>query len=209
MTLPNTPVTLRERQKGLGRRLIAEATSRVILRSGIHQFSMQDVADEAGVSLRTLYRYFPSRQDLLDGVAAIIDEATSELGFSTRSEPLTAESLPTINATAFRMAAQNPDLGRAWVVINMITGTRSASMRERDEVIRQVVKDIGPHLTPTELDLAFGVIRYLVGSIAWKVMTDNLGMDTEEAARATDWALRVLLETIQAGGGPVDPVDPT
>jgi len=31
-------------------------------------------------------------------------------------------------------------------------------------------------------------------------MTDDLGMDTEEVARAVGWAVRTLLETIQAGG---------
>jgi hypothetical protein len=64
------------------------------------------------------------------------------------------------------------------------------------------VEHFGPHLTEAEQDLAFGVLRYLAGAIAWKVMTDDFGMDTEEVAEAVGWAVRTLLETIEAGGGP-------
>jgi AcrR family transcriptional regulator len=75
MSVPEAaPSSLRTQQKELARRLIVEATVRVILRTGIHQFSMQEVADVAGVSLRTLYRYYPSREELVDGAGAEIDE---------------------------------------------------------------------------------------------------------------------------------------
>ena len=36
--------------------------------------SMPDVADAAGVSLRTLYRYFPTKADLLDAAGSWFDE---------------------------------------------------------------------------------------------------------------------------------------
>ena len=213
MTLPHTlPVPLRERQKGLARRVIAEATSRVILRSGIHQFSMQEVADEAGVSLRTLYRYYPSREELLEGVTAEVEQALADSGLPGGIEPTTLaqkygspEAVAALVGDAFRMTAERGvDIGRAWVIINMVTGSRSESRQQRDLLIRQVVEHLGPHLTNAEQDLAFGVIRFLAGSIAWKVMTDDFGMDTEQVAQAVGWALRTLLEEIQAGGKVVD-----
>ena len=213
MTLPDTgPVPLRERQKGLARRVIAEATSRVILRSGIHQFSMQEVADEAGVSLRTLYRYYPSREELLEGVTAEVEQGLADSGLPGGIEPTiliqkygTPEAVAALVGDAFRMTAERGvDIGRAWVIINMVTGSRSESKQQRDRLIRQVVEHFGPHLTDVEQDLAFGVIRYLAGSIAWKVMTDDFGMDTEQVAQAVGWALRTLLEEIEGGGRVVD-----
>ena len=47
---------LRERQVGLTRDLIMEALAEVIAEGRLAEFSMQDVADRAGTSLRTLYR---------------------------------------------------------------------------------------------------------------------------------------------------------
>jgi AcrR family transcriptional regulator len=211
MTVPErAQSSLREQQKSLARRLVVEAASRVILRSGIHQFSMLEVANEAGVSLRTLYRYYPSREELLDGVASEIEQGLEEAGLPAGIEPSTLtekfgtpEAVAAVVGDAFRMTAQRGvDIGRAWVIINMVTGSRSDSRRGRDRMVRQMVEHFGPHLTEAEKDLAFGVLRYLAGAIAWKVMTDDFGMDTEEVAEAVGWAVRTLLETIEAGGGP-------
>src|SRR5918912_1793677 len=58
---------------------ILEAAARVLATGG-EQASMTDVAAAAGVARATLYRYFPSRQALLDelgGVAA--DEAAARV----------------------------------------------------------------------------------------------------------------------------------
>lgn len=47
-------------------RRIFEATTRVMLRSGVEGMSIQDIAGEAGVARGTLYRYFSSKNELLD-----------------------------------------------------------------------------------------------------------------------------------------------
>jgi AcrR family transcriptional regulator len=203
MTLPKaSAVPLRQQQRELARRLIVDATARVILRIGIHQFSMQEVADEAGVSLRTLYRYYPSREDLVEGVGAEIDEELAEAGLPSLEGPVTPAALV---GDAFLTTERRADLGRAWVIIKMVTGERSESTRRRDQLVRVVVEQLAPHLDQVEQDRLFGVVRYLAGSLAWKFMRDDLSMPTEEVARAVAWAIRTLLESVDAGGGPVYP----
>ena len=69
---------------------ILEAAAR-LLATGGEQTSMNDVAAAAGVARATLYRYFPSRQALLDELARIAAaEAGSRLA-SARVEELAAE----------------------------------------------------------------------------------------------------------------------
>jgi AcrR family transcriptional regulator len=45
---------------------IFEATTRVMLRVGVHGMAIQDIAIEASVARGTLYRYFSSKTELLD-----------------------------------------------------------------------------------------------------------------------------------------------
>src|SRR5919198_2305787 len=52
---------------------ILEAAARVLATGG-EQASMNDVAAAAGVARATLYRYFPSRQALLDELARVAAE---------------------------------------------------------------------------------------------------------------------------------------
>ena len=69
---------------------ILEAAARVLATGG-EQASMNDVAAAAGMARATLYRYFPSRQALLDELARVAaDEAGARLA-SARVEEVAAE----------------------------------------------------------------------------------------------------------------------
>jgi AcrR family transcriptional regulator len=91
---------------------LVEAASALVERSNGSAFTVQDIADEAGQSLRTLYQYFASKDDLLLAVfeeamavyAQMIRDAIAELG-----DPL--ERL----AGALLAAARLPDLSRPGV----------------------------------------------------------------------------------------------
>src|SRR4029077_13788012 len=48
---------------------ILEAAQRCFVRSGFHQTSMQEICAEAGMSAGNLYRYFPSKEALIAGIA--------------------------------------------------------------------------------------------------------------------------------------------
>ncbi len=48
---------------------ILEAARRCVARSGFHQASMQDICAEAGMSPGNLYRYFPSKEAIIAGIA--------------------------------------------------------------------------------------------------------------------------------------------
>ena len=62
------------------RRRLLEAAGRCIVRRGNAQIRMAELADEAGVSRSTVYRYFPNRDEVLLGLMlARVDIALGEL----------------------------------------------------------------------------------------------------------------------------------
>ncbi|MGA6165458.1 TetR/AcrR family transcriptional regulator [Saccharothrix sp. AJ9571] len=56
---------LRERKKQLTRRLISDTAIDLFLASGFDSVSVAEVADAAEVSKRTLFAYFPTKEDLV------------------------------------------------------------------------------------------------------------------------------------------------
>jgi len=60
---------------------ILEAALRLVGRRGVKRLGMQEVSEAAGVSRATLYRYFPSKDHLMDAVA-IFDERTFSEGLA-------------------------------------------------------------------------------------------------------------------------------
>jgi AcrR family transcriptional regulator len=70
---------------------LLEATARVLLREGYDRASTNRIAEVAGVSIGSLYQYFPSKEAL---VAAVIDRHTQEVSEVTRNALVKAAAHP-------------------------------------------------------------------------------------------------------------------
>jgi AcrR family transcriptional regulator len=83
---------LREDERETRKQLITEAAINLFNDKSFNEIGMREIAAEAGVSPASLYRYFPSRDDLL--VEALIHEIIAGLkGFEARmaSKPFSLE----------------------------------------------------------------------------------------------------------------------
>ncbi len=69
MSLAQAPSAKRA-SEGDRRELIVAAAERAFVRHGFHAATMLQVADEAGMSAGNLYRYFPSKEALVEGICA-------------------------------------------------------------------------------------------------------------------------------------------
>lgn len=59
-------------------RQLLDAATRLMVRSGSHEVSMQAIADEAGVSVGLIYRYFGNKLELVQAVIVdVLDDVTS------------------------------------------------------------------------------------------------------------------------------------
>lgn len=105
-----------QRRAAAKRQQIVDAARRVFLANGFAASSMDAVVAEAGVSKQTLYRYFPSKTDLLVAVL------TSEVALAG----MFAEPPPTGSPAELR--AQLVGLART-VTHEMLTPPRVALMR--------------------------------------------------------------------------------
>jgi AcrR family transcriptional regulator len=70
---------------------LIEATARILVRDGFDKASTNRIAEVAGVSVGSLYQYFPSKEAL---VAAVIDRHNQEIMRTVRGELAEAMGLP-------------------------------------------------------------------------------------------------------------------
>jgi AcrR family transcriptional regulator len=70
---------------------LLEATARILIREGFDKASTNHIAAVAGVSVGSLYQYFPSKEAL---VAAVIDRHSQEIMQTVRGELAEAVNLP-------------------------------------------------------------------------------------------------------------------
>ncbi|NEE00968.1 TetR/AcrR family transcriptional regulator [Phytoactinopolyspora halotolerans] len=142
------------------RQQILEAAWRCFARNGFHATSMQDIFAESGLSAGAVYRYFPSKLELVKATAGTITEGVGEI-FETIAHadpvPTPAQSLDMVVDTINRLTmAREPDLSKiamhAW----------SEAIREPE--VGAVVKEIASRIRQGWLDIvarwkAAGYIR--------------------------------------------------
>jgi AcrR family transcriptional regulator len=62
---------------------LAEATARILVKEGFDKASTNRIAEVAGVSIGSLYQYFPGKEAL---VAAVIERHNRQIGLAVRGE---------------------------------------------------------------------------------------------------------------------------
>jgi AcrR family transcriptional regulator len=144
-------------------------------------FSVQDAADRAGVTHRTIYRYFGSREALVEAVAERYEEWLAEQGITQ------AESIDELLAQVeplFRLFDQRPDLIRAVAMHILIGGERTVLSKQRTAQWRRIFKAGLPHLPREQVEPLFAICRTLTGSLGWYLLTSLFGLSGEQSGRA-------------------------
>ncbi|GGV13460.1 putative transcriptional regulator, TetR family protein [Actinomadura cremea] len=106
----------RSRSQHQRRKRIVQAAAALASRGGIEAMQMRTVAERAGVALGTLYRYFPSKDDL---VVAVVGEEIELLERSIERRPPRAGTSPQRAVEALMRATRGlmrePELAAALI----------------------------------------------------------------------------------------------
>lgn len=183
--------------------MILRATAEAAAEDPLLGFSMQDVARRADVSLRSLYRHFPSRRQLFE---ALYDWGTANAGVAGIVEQLEAlDELPAFAHELFvRFEADKPVV-RAGVMASLGLGARPERRAEWDSTAARLFQDSGLELDDAEARQAFAVVRLLFTGRVWLSLTERFGLDTQAAADAVEWASSTLIADLKArAGGPAE-----
>jgi len=166
------------------RRAIVEAAVDLFMERQSDGFSVQQVADRAGFTDRTVYRYFPSRAELLGATAerlapALVDQRFVEV--STMGEWIDAVG------PHFAHTEANFELVRTVVAALFNSKDRrlfDQDLRERDSHRWQVFRHQFPHLSEGDARRTFVTIRHLVSSTSYVLYRLRFGMSPAEATEA-------------------------
>jgi len=171
---------------------ILEAMVDVIMDADGIGFSVQAVADRAGVTHRTIYNHFPTREALCDGFAAHVD-AVLEASSGAREPEWSLASLPSLVEDLYRELARHDRHARAYVML-MIGNRRPMSAWRRRSLMAEklIAREQSGRTTLTPRQTA-AVVRMFVSTMGWHLLTEQCGLSTDEAAEASAWATRALL----------------
>lgn len=183
--------TLRERQALQVRAAVLAAVISELENSAVDDVSMADVARSAGISLRTLYRYFPDRSSLLQAAGEHLYDALGVPFDIAGPEDISASLLD-----AARRLSTRPQLTRALVRTTAGRATRSSVRSQRVEAIGAALKPALDELDADTARWATAVIAHLCSAASWVSITDDSRLDEADAQQAVAWAIDALIATL-------------
>jgi AcrR family transcriptional regulator len=193
MTQPKRHATVMERKRQVTRDVVLDAVVDVV-RDGGFDFSVQEVADRAGLAHRTVYRHFPTREALIDGIAERFEASFAERGFT---EGDTIDEVVDRIGARFAWFDSESDLVHAVAVKTLATGQRTPPSRRRGERMRALIREKYPNLPADETEAAFVAMRALIGMIGWHLMTSD-GVASDVAAQTVHRMAEVALADLES-----------
>lgn len=183
---------LREEQAAATRARIVEVAAEQFA-PWATELHFEQVAAAVPVSVRTVYRYFPTQRDLLRAVGSYLEENSG-----WRTESMTSENIGAMTRQMFAY------LGGRLDERDVRTDHVEAAMAEmRGRRLAAVERSIGPLTEDLDPELARGVMAVFSGLTRLPFlagMHDHWGLDGEQAGRAVEWAMNALLRDLRQGG---------
>ena len=180
---------LRQEQAAATRARIVEAAAERLV-PWASELSFEEVAAAVPVSVRTVYRYFPTQHDLLAAVGAYLEEHSGWHADEVRVDTLGAM---TRGLYAYLGRRLDTRTGRTDEVEDVLRVARSRRITVIEREIGPLTEGMDPELARGVMAVFSGLVRihFLAG------MHDHWGLNGEQAGRAVEWAIDALIEDLQ------------
>jgi AcrR family transcriptional regulator len=179
---------MRSEVAALRRRRFIEATVEVLGEVGADRLTMDMVAVRADAATRTIYNYFPTRQDLLGAVQAELLQAfrdTLQLEIPETGEP--AERLRQFIAVLFDMYEQQ---GAALTtLLEFDEPDIRAQVREmrawRRDRLEEILRSASGTTLPLPVVQAVAFAFVMTNHVSWRVLREELALTQQQAVETT------------------------
>ncbi len=154
--------------------------------------TIKAVAVRAGVHERTVYRHFPTEQDLRD---ALVHRLEEESGVSV--EGLALADVDGYVSQVFRyLSSLSPSTGR------LADPALVAIDQRRKDAILAAVTEAAPDWSAADHLVAAALIDVLWGVPTYRRLISGWGLDSAEATRGVNWLIGLIVTAIRDGQRP-------
>ena len=189
--------TLRERQMAQTREFILDAVTALLGDRRADEVTTRDIASAAGVSERTVYRHFPDRAALLEGLS----QRVSRLG-DVKPSYGTLDEIAPLSRRLMALLEEHYVIARAEAVFNAdprrFAADTQANTRDMRELLAKELPELGER---SQLRIA-AVIRCLVSTQAWLRMREEFGVPGTESGPVVAWVIDTIIRELRAGNVP-------
>ncbi len=185
---------LRAEQAAATRDRIVNAAIELLQRGDSGDVSMNDVAEQAGVAVRTVYRAFPTRDDLFDGVLETIKQ---HFAAAAGPHPRSPDEFVATAPAAVRAVFAIEPLYRALFALAAERALHQRGATARQAAILEFFANDIDRLRPDAARRFVALIHLATSSTSVLFLKDYARLDAEDAGAAIQWALETIIQAIR------------
>lgn len=190
--------TLRDRQVAQTREFILDAVTTLLADRRADEVTTRDIAAVAGVSERTVYRHFPDRNALLDGLSRRLTPLAHRPSFGAGG----LDELAPTSRRLMELLDEHYVTARAEAVFNADPRRFAADTQDNTREMRELFAKGLPELSEREQLRIAAVIRCLVSTQAWLRMREEFGVPGTESGPVVAWVIDTIVNELRAGNTP-------
>jgi AcrR family transcriptional regulator len=176
------------------RNTIIDAVVAQHLDTGAFDLTYFAIARRAGVSVRTIYRHFPTRDELLDELSRRVNVV---MGVALRELPRTREGTVATTRALFTTFDQHAALVAAQIQAGLAGKVRARARHKRVSLVETVFAAVMPNLPPDRRRAGAGLIAVLLSANTWARLRDEVGLDGTRSGDITAWAIDTLWRALE------------
>jgi AcrR family transcriptional regulator len=180
--------TLADRRNDLTRALILDAALETLERSSVGELTMRAVARHANISERTVFRYFPTREEFLDAIADAV-----RAKFDLPPPPATLDDLLSAPRQLYTRFEAVRNLTLAALHSELFHRMRETQAKARWLAVRKLVDEAAPERGDRERRIAAANIRYYLAASTWHYYRFYFNFALEETIACAEAAIRDTL----------------
>jgi AcrR family transcriptional regulator len=180
--------TLRQSQAEQTRRQIVEVAYRTLQSIPLHELSYASLAESLGISVRTIYRHFPDKTDLVQAVAS---HHIERLRGPAKSLPGDLSGVAGLLRRVHRMLEAEPGTYRLFFHLPV----RSQGGVKR--LVESVWQDVLSGLPEADRPAAAGLFEIFMGPYAYDVLHENWGLSASQTTRVCLAALDLIASALE------------
>ncbi len=191
---PQPVATLSQRKSDLTHGLILRAAIELLEHSSVAELTVRDVAAQANISERTVFRYFPDRDAFLEAIAS---EVIRNLNLPPH--PQTMEELLGFPGKLYASFETKTSLVKAALHSELFDRIRTAGAQQRWVAVGKLLERHAPKAGERQRKLAAANIRFYLSATTWHYYRFYFGFSLEDTVACAELAIRQSLIAVTPG----------
>lgn len=180
--------SLAQKKNAFTQQLILDAAIELIDSQETADFSLKRIAQQAGISERTMYRHFSTRGQLLNRLTQVLIEE-----LELPPPPTSLTSLLEFPDRLFKQLDKKPELVLFTLESEFFPLIRTTNSQQRMDAIKNIIKSNFEHASVPEINMVSANIRYILSASTWRYYRFHFNLDLQSSIQ---YAQRVVKDSL-------------